>query len=239
MKNCSTFPPTLPTLRLNPWKTLACRGNLYYLDFRQITSLSTINPPGVTIHFSTSPAFIRFALFIAFFSSYITSKAVALFHTRNSTFISSSMYSPTWKSLSWTYPSWAPISRPVNMLPCHADCPPNFKYHGLLRGTGSESLVALHDYILPHSMNPVNITLLHAQIEWPPHRGKLAQRSARERSLDFGGRFGYVGLCGNHQLRWSLDQASHWEELPMLQNVIQPTLLPGLRRRQVHLEWEP
>ena len=111
-------------------------------------------------------------------------------------------------------------------LPCCADHPSNVKDHALLCGTGSESLVVLHAYILPHPMNVVNIASACAQAEEAPHRGKHVQKCARERDLDFGGRLIIVGRCGNHfttplQLRPPLG------EVPMLQNVTQPPPLSG------------
>lgn len=59
-----------------------------------------------------------------------------------------------------------------------------------------------------------------------PLGGKHGQISARERGLDFGWRLIIVGRCGNHfttplQLRPPLG------EVPMLQNVTQPTPLSG------------
>lgn len=120
-------------------------------------------------------------------------------------------------------PSWPGFHR---MFTCYVNCHANFKDHALLCRTGSESLVALHVYILPQHGPAVNITLPHALAKKATPRGKHVQKSARERGLDFGGRLIIVGRCGNHfttplQLRPPLG------EVPMLQNVNQPAPLSG------------
>ena len=78
----------------------------------------------------------------------------------------------------------------------------HFPCHAFTWGPPVRTLMR-HDYILPQFSPLVNIALPHALLRWPPHRGKHGQKSAREKGLDFGRRFGYVGLCGNQFIKLS------------------------------------
>ena len=85
------------------------------------------------------------------------------------------------------------ISPDVHMHPCHVNCHANVKDHALLCGTGSESLVVLHAYILPHPMNVVNIASACAQAEEAPHRGETRPEMRAREGFRFWVKIDYCG----------------------------------------------